>query len=378
MSGASWVERAERAIEGGALEEGDVVLRGARPPILDAEGVRAVAAPLLCAVLWSAAVFREMVAGTSIDPLAFATRILALGVTLRVLLLGARLWKRLRLWMEAERHALALTPEGLLYRSPEVDLALPRDMVLGVVEEGAWQERTGPRRATSVYVVTDPESGRTHITLPPVLDASPGRLAERLSRWRGGWEEPEEPPSRPRDDVPSRTYDEAAAGRPGPGVTALRHDLGWIKRGPYIVLLIGIVTAEGLLRGGPRVWKAVDPAIAAGLVLVAALVFLRWTWMQRREIAPRKGLSMVLSPAALLIRERRGLLSIPWADLVSASVNTKRAWSVLEGAHDARQLVLSRRGAPPVRYDEPYLGLPVEVVQVLVEAYRAGRLPAAN
>ena len=48
----SWVERAERALDakGAPLEEGEVVLRGARPPILDAEGVRAVAAPLFAAV----------------------------------------------------------------------------------------------------------------------------------------------------------------------------------------------------------------------------------------------------------------------------------------------------------------------------------------
>lgn len=381
----SWVARAERALgpPGGALESrspqldrDEVVLRGGHPPLLDAEGVRAVASPLFCALLWAAAVFRETLAGTSVDPIAFALRVVALGLTLRVLLLGARMLERLALWAQAKQHALVLTREGLFYRAPEADYAIPREEVLGVIEQGSWQERRGSRRATSVYVVTDPAGGRTHVALPPIFDGSPGRLAERLMRWRGGWDEPDEPPNAPAHELASKVYDDAAAGRADAGVAAIRHDRSWMKQGPYLVLLIGVAAAEGILRGGPRVWQAIDPAIGGGLVIVLVAMFLRWFWMQRREIAPRKGLAMVLTPAELLIRTRGGMLRARWADLVSASVTTKRAWSVLEGVHDARQLVISRRGAAPIRYDEPYLGAPCEVAQVLIEAYRVGRLPA--
>ena len=208
-----------------------------------------------------------------------------------------------------------------------------------------------------------------------MLDATPGRLAERLMRWSGGWDEDGEAPSAPPHELASKVYDDAAAGGAEPGVAALRHDQSWIKQGPYLVLLIAVAAAEGIARGGPRVWQAIDPAVGGGLVLVLTAVFLRWLWMQRREIAPRKGLAMVLTPAELLIRTRGGMLRTRWADLVSATVTTKRSWSVLEGVHDARQLVISRRGAPPIRYDEPYLGGPAEVAQVLIEAYRAKRLP---
>ena len=144
----SWVERAERALDakGAPLEEGEVVLRGARPAILDAEGVRAVAAPLFAAVVWSAAILRETMTGTSVDPLAFGLRVIALGLTLRVILLGARMVERLRLASRAKEHALVLTGEGLLYRTPEVDVAIPRRDVVGVVEEGRWQERGALRR----------------------------------------------------------------------------------------------------------------------------------------------------------------------------------------------------------------------------------------
>jgi hypothetical protein len=142
--------------------------------------------------------------------------------------------------------------------------------------------------------------------------------------------------------------------------------------------LIAIAAADGIVRGGPRVWQAIGPAIGGGLVLALLAVFARWYWMTRREVTPQKGLSMVITPAELLIRAPGGLLRTRWEDVVRTSVTQKRAWSVLEGVHDARQLVVTRRGEGPIRYDEPYLGLPAEVAQVLLEAYRSGRLPAST
>ncbi len=374
----SWVERAEKALAGGGSGDDVTVLRGQRPLVLDAEGMRAVAAPLLAAVVWAAAVFREVMAGTPIDPIAFGLRVVALGLTLRVLLVGARMLRRFEIWSAAKRCALVLTPEGLLYRGPEVDVAIPREQVVGVVEHGRWQERSAGRRFSPVYVVTDPESGRTHLALPPIFDDTPGRLAERLMRWRGGWEEREDHEHPPAHELASKVYDEAAAGRPPEGAAVLRHGLGWIRKGPYLVVLLTIAAVEGLARGGPRVWSAIDPAVGGGLFAVLLLVIVRWLWMERRDIAPQKGLSMLLTPAELLIRTRGGMLRARWRDVASASVASKRSWSVLEGMHEARQLVISRRGDGPIRYDEPYLGAPVEVAQILVEAYRTGRLPSGD
>jgi hypothetical protein len=345
--------------------------------VLDAEGLRAVAAPFLAAVVWAAVVFQEQLAGTSIDPIALVLRVVAWGLTLRVVLVGARMLERLRVWSAAHRHALVLTPEGLFVRLPHVDIAIERAHVLGVVEHGRWQQRAGGRRFSEVYVVTDPTSGRSHVALPPVFDETPGRLAERLMRWRGAWEEPELESRPGPHELASKVFDDAAAGRAEPGVLAVRHGREWIRKGPYVVVLIGLTVAEGIARGGTLVWQAIDPAVGGGIVFAFLAVLARWVWLQRREIAPRKGLSLVLTPAELLIRTRQGMLRTRWADLVSASVTSRRSWSVLEGVHEARQLVLSRRGAPPIRYDEPYLGLPVEVAQVLVEAYRVGRLPSA-
>lgn len=373
----SWVERAEAALRGASPGSDDVVLRGHRPVLLDAEGIRAAAAPLLAAVVWSAAVFREMVAGTSVDPLAVAFRVIALGLTLRVVLLGVRMMQRFRVFALARRYALVLTPEGLFLRTPDLDVAVPREDVVGVAERGRWQERARGQRASEVYVVTDPESGRTHLPLPPVFEETPGRLAERLMRWRGGEElEPVEHP--PPHALASAVYDAAAAGRREAGVLAVPHGFAWVKKGPYLVVLIAVAALDGLARGGAMVWDAVDPLVGAGLLVALFAVFARWLWMERRDIAPQKGLSMVLTPAELLIRTRGGILRTRWRDLARAGVTEKRAWSVLEGVHEERKLVISRRGAGPITYDEPYLGLPVEVAQILVDAYATGRLPSSS
>lgn len=373
----SWVEQAERALSGEKIE-GVVVVRGARGPLLDAESIRGLIAPFLAAVLWASAIFRETIAGTSIDPLALGLRIVALAFTLRVFVLGKVLFEKLGTWIAAPNFALVLTPEGLLYRTPRMDTAVPKDAIVGVLARGSWQERAAGARSVDVYVVVDPALGRTHLAIPPVLDETPGRLAERLMRWRGGIEEREGFEHPPPNDSASRVYEDAAAGKVIEGAAIVRHGRRWMTKGPYLVVVAAIAVGEGLVRGGPRVWEAIGPAVGGGLVLALLAVFGRWLWMTRRDVAPQKGLSMVLTPAELLIRTRHGVVRTHWPDLVRASPASKRAWSVLEGAHDARQLVITRRGAGPIRYEEPYMGIPIEVAQVLMDAYKAGTLPRGS
>ena len=57
------------------------------------------------------------------------------------------------------------------------------------------------------------------------------------------------------------------------------------------------------------------------------------------------------------------------------SIDTRRAFSVLDGVHEAKTLVLKRKDEPPIRYDEAFLGVPAEVAQALLDAYRTGILP---
>lgn len=379
MTGAteSWVRRAESALQTGkSAAEGDTVVQVHRPPLLDADGTKAVLAPVLASIVWGAAIFREMVTQSSLDPIGMILRLIALGLTLRVFLLGGAALARAKTWLNASRHGLVLTPEGLLYRTPTHDVAIPRDRVVGITERGHWGTRKAGRRWSEVYVVVDPSLGRTHLALPPLFDETPGRLAERLMRWRGA-----PPEAREIDVAPaalaSRVYDQAAAGMADPGTAVIRHDLGWLKKGPYALLLVATIAVDAMARGGTAVWDALEPWMAGAFFLVLLAVPVRWFWTTRREVSPRKGLAMVLTPAEVLIRTQRGILRARWKELLKVGVDAKTKWSVLEGAHEARQLVLTRKHAPAIRYDEPYLGIPVEVGKLLLDAYRSGWLPYA-
>ncbi|HBQ18277.1 MAG TPA: hypothetical protein DEF51_46500, partial [Myxococcales bacterium] len=139
--------------------------------------------------------------------------------------------------------------------------------------------------------------------------------------------------------------------------------------------LAGAVAVEALLRAGSGVWQAIEPWMGGLLVLALMAIPARWLWQTRREVKPRKGLALVMTPAEVLIRTRAGMLRVRWKDLAQVNLDAKKKWSVLEGAHRARQLVLLRATAPAIRYDEPYLGLPVEVAKLLLDAYRTGQLP---
>ena len=370
-----WIGRLETALSQGTAEDGDQVLRGERPPLMDRTATRALIAPMLAMLTWAAAILREMITHTSVDPLALALRLLALGLTLRVALLGVELWRRARVWQSAGGYGLALAPEGLLYRTPRADYVVPREHVVGIVERGRWQEREPGRRWNVVYVVTVPSSGRTHLELPPVFDVTPGRLAERLMAWRGAWPEVEERDWPPPHDLASKVYDEAASGQRPEGTAVIRHGWGWLRRGPYATVLLAVAATDGLLRAGPAAWALIDPPLWAALATTLATVPLVWAWITRRQIAPRRGLAMVLTPSELLVRTRAGILRTRWQDLLRTTIDARKAWSVLEGYHQARELVLRRSDGTPIRDQEAFLGVPVEVAQLLCDAYRKRVLP---
>lgn len=371
----SWVDAAEAALSGGAKDDSIRVLRGTHPRVLDQEGVKALLSPFMAALVWAAAVLREMMAGSSLDPMAVIFRLLALGLTVRVLLLGWTLLHRSRVWVRCSQYALVLTTEGLFYRSPEMDIVVPKSDVVGVIERGQWQtRRSGGRRWSEVFVVTNPASGRTHLALPPVFDSTPGQLAERLMRWRGAPPEAT-PPDAPEAELASQVWQDAAKGKQAPGTTVLRLGWEWLKTGPYLGIVVAVIAIEGLLRAGPGTLDALGPMFGGGLVLAVLLIPARWFQMYRKEIKPSQGVSMLLTPAEILIRMHIGMLRTRYAELATVRADQKRTWSVLEGAHSARELVLTRTNKPVIRYPEPNLGAPVEVVQLLIEAYRSGQLP---
>jgi hypothetical protein len=370
MESTHWIEASEARLDGRAGVPDDIeVLRGKAPPLVDAEALRWLSSVLLAAAVWGATVFRERLASTTLDPLLLLLRVVALGLTLRATLGAARQVRRVRLALASSRFGLAIAPEGLLLRTPEGDVAVPREDVVAVVERGDWRGRAG-RRASEVYVVTAPRAGRTHVVLPPVFDETPGVLAERLMRWRGidpadvGARWPQPAP------LPSKLFDAVAAGERPPGVTVIRHGRRWLLRGPYASVLLGAAIAIGWMRLPDGSVAALGPTVPLALGATLLVAPLAWVALVRRDIAPRKGLALVLTPTEALMRTRRGVLCVPWDRVRRAAVEIEPSWSLVEGYHGVRRLLLQREGEPDIRYDEAFLGVPAEVAHALCDAYR--------
>jgi hypothetical protein len=377
---SNWIGAAEAALQERPTEGVEVdVLPRATPPLLDAEGIRALLSPFIAAFLWAATVFRETQLHQTLDPLALLFRVLALALSVRALRLLIELSAKLRVRMSAARYGLALAPEGLLYRSPAGDLAIPREQVLDVRVRGDWDSKPG-RRWAEVYLITHPDSTRYYVALPPLFERTPGVLAETLMRWRGvpaelsdaGASEPEPEP------LATKLWERAARGELTKGVVAIRHGSAWLQRGPYASVLLGVAMLDGFLRmpAAARALLSQGPA----LLLAGALVFIPLAWVvyTRASLASRQGLALVLTPAELLVRSRQGLQRVAWSSVARTSVQTRMTWSILQGAHEARALLVERKGESSIQCSQAFIKTPVEVVAGLCDAYRKGLVRGAE
>jgi hypothetical protein len=370
---SNWIRAAEAALEGRPSEGiAAEVLPGSAPPLLDANGVRALVSPFLASFMWAAAVFRETQAHQPLDPLALLFRVLALALSLRALRLLIQLSGRLRIWLARQRYALALTPEGLLFRAPRGDVVVARAAILDVREHGGdWGGKSG-RRWADVYVITHPDSDRLFVALPPVFERTPGVLAETLMRWRGAVEPASEAAPATAEPLVSKLWERVAQGERVPGVVGIRHGSAWLQRGPYASVLLGLAVLDGFLRLPPsaRIQVSLGPALLLGAALVVVPV--GWIVFTRASLTARQGLALVLTPAELLVRTRAGVQRVAWSSVMRIEVQSRTTWSILQGAHETRQLVVHRKGEPSIQCGEAFLSVPADVVAGLCDAYRKG------
>ncbi len=70
------------------------------------------------------------------------------------------------------------------------------------------------------------------------------------------------------------------------------------------------------------------------------------------------------------MRTRSGVLRVPYDGIVRASVERRRGLVSLLSREPPRRLLIQRKGAPEIRYDEAFLGVPVEVAIALLDARR--------
>jgi hypothetical protein len=368
----NWIERGEAAMRGETVD--GVELVGAHAAsMLDAAGRSALVAPLFAAFMWAAVAFRERV-GQPLDPVTLALRLLALALSVRACVLGAMLFGRARTYLQRRRYQLALCDEGLLLRTPRADFAVPKQEIVEIRERGLWQEQSANRWA-DVYLVTKPESGRTHLTIPPLFERTPGALAERLMRWRGPGSE-SDPAAEPEPvALASKLFDEVARGATPAGVAVIKLGRGWLRRGPFATVLLGLALLTGLFRLSEPLRARVSTIAELVIVLCVVLVPGLWLVLARRRMAPLKGIALLLTPAEALLRRESGVQRTRWSDVAKVEVSTRRAWSILTGPYEARSLTFTLKDHDAIRYAEGLLSVPAEVVAALSEAYRKGVLP---
>jgi hypothetical protein len=373
---SNWIRDAEAALANRKLSPESAtdidIIDTHAPTLLDASGARAFLAPFFAAFMWTAVIFRETQAHSSLDPLALGLRVLALAMTLRALGVVLSFARKLRVALRWRRYGLVLTDEGLLLRAPDRDVVVPRADILSVREQGATAgtARTSSRWA-EVYLITHPDTGRTHVALPPVFAASPRALSERLMRWCGMSQIPPTPlPATTTESLPSKLWERSAAGEVLPGVVAIRHGNGWVKRGPYASMLLGIAVLDGFIRLPAQAQRAINPLPA--LLLAAALVIVPAAWFvfTRATLRPRRGLALVLAPDKILSRGRGGISHAAWTSVSRIDVHARSSWSLMHGAYEARTLILDRQREPSVQCAESFMDLPIEVVAGLCDAYR--------
>lgn len=368
-----WDSDARAALSGGAGTAESIPTR--RPPVLDPDGLRAFVAPILAAIAWASAVFQEMVSGSPIDPFALLLRAVALGLSIRAILSLRVLGARLRVWSRTPRYGLALAGDGLVFRAPDGDVAVKKDDIVAIRERGTWGERSTQRRFSEVFLILRPRAGCPWLPIPPVFERTSSELAEHLMRWRGTIDAPEAHEYPPPARLASKIYDDAARGTVPEGGIVIRHGRRWLTRGPYATVLLGIAIVDGFLRLGPSGWAQMGFVLPSAVGISLLLVPLVWVWLTRRAISPRKGIALVMTPAEMLMRTREGVLRATWKGLDRVRIERKRSWTILEGYHHVRTLVIERKNDQPIRYDEAFLGAPAEVVTALAEAYRRGIIP---
>jgi len=347
------------------------VFEGRFPHVFDRRGIADVALPFVTGLLcWGVVVRDREHDGT--DPAALILTLLALLAGTQAIFGVIRIARRVGLGLRRRQHRLTLEPDRLILETPKERTVVTREDIVAIRERGHWGKRAAGRRFSPVFIVTRPSSGRTHLTLPPVFGESPGLIAEALMRWRGPVEAPEDyaPPAPAR--LPSRIYDDAVRGKPSEGTVVVRHGRAWLARGPYITALMGITLVIRWLRFDAPTARVIGPEVVVIVAFVGALVPLGWILLSLRELRPRKGLALVITPAEVLVRTRGGVLQATFRNLTAPKIEQKTAWSVLFGLTTSQTLVITRGDAPPIRYEEAFLGLPAEVAASLLEAMKRG------
>jgi hypothetical protein len=177
--------------------------------------------------------------------------------------------------------------------------------------------------------------------------------------------------------LPSKLWERAAAGERPEGVSVIPQGNGWMARGPYASVLVGLAVLDGYLRlpSDVRANLTTHGPLLLPLLLVGVPV--SWVLWKRRGLAANRGVALLVTPADLLLRTSAGVMRVAWSSIARVEVATMRRWSLLRGAYEDRALVLHRKHVEDIHYSEAFLAVPAEVVAGLCDAQRKSAAAAA-
>ena len=371
MTEPSWVAELRDAAQGRA-RPGVEVVRGERPGLLASGAIQALTGVILAAFVIAAAFFRAQVAPLSFDLLALLLRTAALAFTVRALIVVFAFARQLARGRDARAHMLAWSAAGILERMGARERWASREDVLAVVAREPTRSRAALSGSRPVFLVLRPQTRVEHWELPEHL-ALPELLVARLTRWltsAPGAAVSTETPAPPTID-PSYRYQRAAEGKPQAGELVVPEGTGYRARAPYTALL-GLVFALDALRVAGPLRARLIPALFAAVVLSLGFLAGWFLWMRRRR-STRLGIAMLLTPEELLVRGAHGVVSVPWPQLASVRVRSGLAWSPFVGSFAVRGLDLETVEGTRLTFDAGFLGVPIEPLCALLEAYRARR-----
>jgi hypothetical protein len=176
-------------------------------------------------------------------------------------------------------------------------------------------------------------------------------------------------------ELASKVFDAAAAGEQPTGGIVIKHGKAWLQRGPYATILMGVIVLDAFLRMPDGAREHIGWVAISMILFALGVVPLVWFLATRHDIAPRKGIALVLTPAEMLMRTRAGVHRVRWSQVDKLEITSRRMWSILRGQHEARALVIYRKNDDSITYIEAFLGAPAEVVQALCDGYRRQLLP---
>lgn len=357
-------ERAERARakRAGAGEGSDEVLVGRASSIFDRLDARLVRSGAIAAALFGIVDLHAQLSHALFLTVDVALRIFAAAASIRF---AVRLIRALRAHVlegDPKRHAIVLDDDALVLLDGDDARVLPKPSVAAVVEDPPRGSAIG---SVSLIVRGD---GPCLVVLPTPLARPAAATARRLERYLGPVVLPEHHVHPAPDASPTRTFDEAEAGRPPVGATTMRRTLGWLLEGPYagvvIVLVLGVRAASGEL--------VLEPPLIA---TAALCLLLPGMWLVRGMRMRTSKLAFVATPAELLVRSQGGVHRFPWPEVVRVDTVDRRTWNVLTGLTRSRAVVVEREDGTQIVFDERELPVAAYHVRALFEAYLDGLVP---